>query len=340
MKKLIIIILIIPIVSFSQNNDLNKTKVFPHIKGEICIDTNIVYCASFQYAWNNLKESIIGQPIKLSNSPKYIDNLNTYDTKNIIDNKYLYVKSGFGKDNILTTINKEISEKFDKKIEITHILNQTDIVTVAYLEKRIEFRERLDDYLFDKSKLLKFKDQDVKFFGKKYCFYHERYPVFHILHDYKNDDDFIYQVFTKDTIDEVFLAKVEPQRTLEETYNLVMDRVRTRNISNLTTSDKLIIPYLDFNKIGRFTDLEGKKFLNKGFTTYFMMGAIQMIKFSLTDRGISLDSFDYIYETEGMAFPERNIIFDKPFLLILKQKNCAKPYFLLWVANTELMTKI
>lgn len=33
------------------------------------------------------------------------------------------------------------------------------------------------------------------------------------------------------------------------------------------------------------------------------------------------------------------MIFDKPFFIMLKKTNSQNPYFGLWVANTELMTK-
>jgi hypothetical protein len=33
------------------------------------------------------------------------------------------------------------------------------------------------------------------------------------------------------------------------------------------------------------------------------------------------------------------MVFDKPFLLIMKRKDATNPYFGLWVSNAELMVK-
>jgi hypothetical protein len=34
---------------------------------------------------------------------------------------------------------------------------------------------------------------------------------------------------------------------------------------------------------------------------------------------------------------ERNLVFDKPFLILLKRREAKRPYFALWVGNAELL---
>lgn len=334
MKKSIIIFLLIPITIFSQNKELKRTKICPNINGEISADTNIVYCASFQIAWNNLKDSVIGEKIKLKNPPDFIDFINNYDTKNIIDSNYLFVKSGFAKDDILTKINKELIQRFGKEINLPYSLNKTDIITFAYLKKNIQFLIPIYDYFGLKHSLI-FNKKEVKFFGLKLG-----KSTGQCLHDYKNDNDFIYQIFSKDSLDEIYFAKVNPLISLDKTYESVIERINKKNISYLTYSDQVKIPYIDLNIIQRFDDLEKKQFINKDFKTYFLTEAIQMIDFNLNEWGITLESYGYLWESEGLSFPEKNIVFNKPFLIILKQKDSNEPYFLMWVANTELMKKI
>jgi hypothetical protein len=72
--------------------------------------------------------------------------------------------------------------------------------------------------------------------------------------------------------------------------------------------------------------------------------AKQYIKFQLDESGARLESL-----AEGAAFalddedqdrpPERPrlFVFDRPFLLALQQRNAEVPYFVLWVANAELL---
>jgi hypothetical protein len=72
--------------------------------------------------------------------------------------------------------------------------------------------------------------------------------------------------------------------------------------------------------------------------------AKQYIKFQLDESGARLESL-----AEGKFFalddedqdrpPERprQFIFDRPFLLALQQRNAEFPYFVLWIANAELL---
>lgn len=43
---------------------------------------------------------------------------------------------------------------------------------------------------------------------------------------------------------------------------------------------------------------------------------------------------------EDLELPvPKKMFFDKPFLLLMQRKNAPNPYFVMWVANTELMIR-
>jgi hypothetical protein len=68
--------------------------------------------------------------------------------------------------------------------------------------------------------------------------------------------------------------------------------------------------------------------------------AVQFIKFLLNEEGARLRS-EMAMTMRCMAFVQeepRRFIFDKPFLVYLKQGG-KQPYFAAWIANTELMKK-
>ncbi|GAG63195.1 unnamed protein product, partial [marine sediment metagenome] len=58
------------------------------------------------------------------------------------------------------------------------------------------------------------------------------------------------------------------------------------------------------------------------------------IKFNLDERGAELES-DATAVFGGMPF--RHFSFTKPFLVLLMRKGAEKPYFVLWVANAEVL---
>jgi len=48
----------------------------------------------------------------------------------------------------------------------------------------------------------------------------------------------------------------------------------------------------------------------------------------------------FVEEIEEIEKPKpKKMIFDKPFLILLKRKDAKNPYFGLWNTNTELMIK-
>ncbi len=322
--------------TYSQDLDFNKTRIEPYIQAEINKDNNTIYCASFQIAWNNLCDSIIKKDIVLDKAPQYLKYLNSNDSKGIIDSKHLLVRTGLSNPKIIQEINAELQYRFNKSFSLPYEIGETDMVTFSFFSKQIDFYSPLNDE-FDKDEILRFKNKKVDFFGLKYGWANPTYKKQLRIHDYKSDDDFIFQIATKDNKDEIYFAKVEPKETLEKTYNYVMDRVRLDSISYLEELDQVRIPYINLKSTKHFTEIEGKRLLNKGFDTYLFRQAVQLIDFNLTEKGISLESLAYGDAYECIATAQKKLIFDEPFLLIIKQQDSDKPYFLMWISNTELM---
>ena len=66
--------------------------------------------------------------------------------------------------------------------------------------------------------------------------------------------------------------------------------------------------------------------------------------FHLDENGAAVKSEAVIEYYLGIEdTPERpqpkKMIFDRPFYVLLKRADASQPYFVLWVANTELMVK-
>ncbi len=64
------------------------------------------------------------------------------------------------------------------------------------------------------------------------------------------------------------------------------------------------------------------------------------IVFRLTERGAELKGFATISETLAAVFPAAkplDLIFNKPFLVLLKRESSPRPYFAMWVGNPTLL---
>lgn len=76
---------------------------------------------------------------------------------------------------------------------------------------------------------------------------------------------------------------------------------------------------------------------------YVVDSAIQSTLFQMDEKGVKLESESHIVIV-GCSKPMdpehmHIMIFDKPFLIMMKRAGAETPYFALWVANTELMLK-
>ena len=63
--------------------------------------------------------------------------------------------------------------------------------------------------------------------------------------------------------------------------------------------------------------------------------AAQTVRFRLDERGAVLKSEAIVWGGIG-----EQLIFDKPFLILLERRDARNPYFALWVGNAELLVPV
>jgi len=87
----------------------------------------------------------------------------------------------------------------------------------------------------------------------------------------------------------------------------------------------------------RLPDFDGRF----GGAPAFILDVIQGIAFVLNERGAEVESFAEIVlgsiGGDSDPTPRRRFVFDRPFLVLLSERDAAEPYFALWIENTELM---
>jgi hypothetical protein len=332
--KLFILFIGLSITSVS-NSQKDTTTVALTLNKEINGLSNVVYCSSVEFLWRELTNYLGEQP---SSIEKYseIEELNktTSNYKCPIEEEFWFSKVGLIKNGIIDTIKNAYKNQFDIDWLPTNE-NNTDILGVAYLQKNIDFYSRLDHDFYN----FKFKDSlRVKCFGLDHGWANPKSKVQLKIHDYKNEDDFIFQMGCKDSLDEIYFAKITPKTTLKSTYEEVINRVNKGNIEYIVDFDELQIPYLKFNIDNRFKEFQNIELTNLKQQQLVFKEFSQRIQFDLNKDGVKLESSANQLIVCGISEIEPRIYsFDQPFLIILKRKGETNPYFLYWVENSEHM---
>jgi len=311
-------------------NELRATAVTPHLEYKITGRENVLWCATFQMAWNEACD-LLGGPIQCRGATEMAGILNKrMVTREALDAASYMAMAGWttgDSNDIRLRIRRELERKFEGAAS-PELLSRLDPLppgwwaAYAYLFKELPFQ-----WAFLRMRQgLRFAGRDVESFGIWQLLSDQENEVKAasqvLVYDHKSPDDFILELKTQSESDRLILAKVAPRRTLAETVSSVQDRVARSKPGAVEECSDVLIPVLDFDILRNYAELCPPIDM-----------ALQQIRFRLDERGAMLKS-------EGLMAASRvdtNLVFDKPFLVMLQRKDAAQPYFALWVANAELL---
>jgi hypothetical protein len=328
-----------------DSTSLKNTLITSHMEEKITPGKNLIYCNTFQIAWNELKDNIIKEDIRLTDEPAIVKFLNkSLSTKADISEDCYVAMVGFSQEGILAKVNKALKQKFgDEAPVVDDLLAEDSIFAYAFLYKNLRFKVAFENLKAP----LSFTSSDgrvakLRAFGIRNFSHREKYikmsAQVRIL-DYKNESDFIIRLKSTSPSDEIILAKVKSDGTLLATIEAVQARVESGRSGSLDPGETLQIPKFDFDLKHLYSELRGRSFKNKGFEKYGIDYAIQTIRFKLDEKGTILKSEARISVPCESPMKPRRLIFDRPFLLYLKEKGAKYPYFAMWVGNAELLVK-
>src|SRR5262249_8977848 len=134
-------------------------------------------------------------------------------------------------------------------------------------------------------------------------------------------------------------------KTLGDTVNAVQDRIRnaTPGLGGeyFLEKESFMVPDLAFNVVRQYRELIPKHLLNTPWGPDVFIGrAQQTIRYMLNESGARRESEVFLgYATEGPEIPDkpRRFIFDRPFLLMMKERQAQQPYLVMWIDNAEFM---
>ena len=319
------------------------TRITARLNDTISPDENLIYCATVNLTWNELSEFMKGK-ITFGKPDETVEFLNRKSfTKDMLDEKcYLAYADLVGND-IVNKIVKNLKEKFDEisKIDFNSLdLKPSDILAYSFLLKILTFEkkfEALDNHLH-------FSGELVDAFGIKKVNDGTEEKLknqVYVLH-YENPDDFSVSLRTQSQ-DVIILVKTPTADTIENIIKLneiLIEGSLEKPEFRLQKNESLMIPKIEFDLEHHFKEMIGQDLYVDGeHADYFIADAVQFIKFVLNEEGAKLRSEMAIFAKRCISFSEkkpRQFIFDKPFLIYLKEKD-SPLYFAAWVANTEIL---
>lgn len=345
-KKYMLIVLVVVLSIIIVYIALTKKKVNEIVTNEINVVPTFVdeinndasWCATFNLIWNDLKNDIVKQDIKFKENSLYANNLNKELFKESdISDEYYYKVYGKKTLQLKSEIEKAIKEKFDQKSDIldkfdwsTDALDKGTSDFERYLFYTMLYREFKYKTKFEKLEKDKFNDtENVQYFGIKdnKAAYKNQISVLY----YNNEDDFAIKLFTTSN-DEIIINKGPKGNTFKEIYDSIISQsLEFKGNKTFSTIDNFKMPYIKFNVLREYKELENKEFYDIYHNDMIIDKALQTIKFELNESGGKIKSeagMDVIKSTslENVDDP-RNFIVDKTFAIFLKEESKDKPYF-------------
>ncbi len=325
---------------------LKETEVLPYTQGALQPDKNYVYCATFQIAWDQMRE-LVGGKLEIEGDPPLAVALGRghFEKRGLSPASYL-AAAGRVQDGVIDRIRREMSDRFPHaRTTLPDFPAGTALVAYAYLVKTLAFRETFDRL----PKPLEFHNgrRSVKIasfgFRRDSAPQHQHESALEqqvkIL-SYHSVDDFVLELKTKSQQDELILAKIPPGTTLAATIAAVRERIEKRPAEPADTEwdcrqEPLAIPLLGFNVRREYAELTGKGIKSQDLTIDI---ALQDIFFRLDETGARLESQANLSakSTTRTSLPtQRAFVFDRPFLLMMQEVGAAEPYFVVWVGDPE-----
>ncbi len=324
-------------------NELKSTIVTPYLEQKIVPGKNVLWCDTFQLAWNELCD-LIGAPVQMQPPSPMADILNKRTaTKADIDDASYVAMAGLIDDGIEQKIQDELQRKFSGQAspELLDFGGAAGWATYAYLFKSLPFEtafERLHDNLeFGGQKVDSF---GIPIWGVPATLVTKRASQVTILY-YRQDggrrqsDEFVVELKTLARDDRLILAKIAPKQNMINAIRDVLERVATQQPTELSSGERLLVPVVDFHLIADYNQLLGRVVKNEPVKTGLpLVVARQLVRFRMDETGA-------VVQSEAMMVPgsppPRAFIFNKPFLILLQHKDARNPYFALWVDNAELL---
>lgn len=309
------------------------TAMSPLLDQPIPAGQNFLWCATFQMAWDAACKNL-GGPIQLLPASKFADSLNhARFNSNWIDGDSVFTAEGYVADGVLEKVRNKKGSPSKLLDQLEKSSSMEDLIFYSALEKDLKFAQP-----FANLGSWKVGRRSVPWFG----FTPEQKNTEPLLkqvrvHHYRSKDDFVIELSTSNTGDQLLLAKLPQAPKSPGSIGTSMLGHLQPNPPQALANDLLAIPNIAATQSMRFSQIEGRKL--KGSVKILRL-AWQTIDFRMDEKGAKLRS-EAAVSFGCSASPDitpRLMVLNPPFALIMTRKGSPKPYFIAWFANADLLT--
>jgi hypothetical protein len=336
----------------ATTDQLSGTTMIAALDTTFDADRNTIWCASAPVAWKALKE-FLGGDVAIEGAPAWVDALNRRAVGAADIEPAAFVTAvGWIGDGVVEAVQSRLRERFglgrDALLdEFVRPFGSRHLIAYAFLEKNVEFPEPFDplpDGIFIRASDGK-SVVDEEFFAQAFGLKkfdaknprHERIGKHVRIHGC-GSRSFVVVLESAGMEGEVILARLAPERTLRATVDTALTRLKLAP-ERLAHGDKLGIPLFDYHILHSYRDITGRRLLNAGFEGMPCAGVVQAVRFRMNENGADLRS-RMICGFKSVVRPEvKSLIFCPPFLVLLKERRAANPFFAMWVANQEVLVR-
>lgn len=315
-------------------DQLPRTTVTAYLDHPIEPGKNLLWCGSFQLAWNELR-GVLGETIVLEGDPPIASLLNREGFHEAYVDETSCVALAVENLRAEETIREAVARKFPASPgpSFRGGFGRRTVPGFALygrLEKHCAFTMPFDPL----SQPIPFKGIPVRGFGGANSYAQV------VIHRYESPRDFLVEIRTVCTQDRILFARRAPRETLLATIQAALDSLDSAppGGSGMGAEDILHIPMMDFSIEKRFRELEGTKIraANTSYDSYLIAAPDQTIRFHIDEKGIDMTSDAMFGLRAGLGDP-RVMILDGDYLVFMLRDGSPLPYFACWVENDELM---
>lgn len=342
-----------------DSTQLTNTQIVPTLDTPTQKGRNVVWCASFVAAWKEFQKITATDPV-LNKAENVCQLLNKAPDPNadIPANSFL-ATAGWEDQGILQTITTRMKELFPETPAPTFSgVLPGSLVMFAHLETQLRFTIPF----FENREPLEFIDRTdkatrIRTFGirpkDEYAFYDLRKQI-RILYqapdattqrsaDHKGiylDSDYAVDLCRDSAPSQIVIARVNAQDSLAATLAWLDAKIEEQAGKNhdkieFGPTDVLLVPDIYWHLTHHYSELEKKTLTYSALKGRDVYLAQQEILFRLDRSGMELKSEARAYYAPVPYY----YITNRPFLLYVKKRGAAQPYFVMWVENAELLQK-
>lgn len=349
-----------PVTFEGKSFALQHTLIVPTSDSPVPMNRNVIWCASFQMAWDRLKREFSKEPVRLNREADLVSRLNNGGFHEEDAPATSCSVAGRAMDGVAKRIETEMRQLFPgESIALPEPSQPTDaIVVFSYLaasaDFAIPFFQNDSEFVFEsgqgqKNRVASFgiraKDQSAhdnirKQVAVLYCRREER-PEQREKGDRLRE--YVIDLCRSSPI-QVLVARTELRASLADTWQSLCEKMALPRESgdwyadpDFQYNDIVLVPEMNWKISHHFSELEGRDrvFQNQALQGMFMDQAIQNIHFRLDRCGARLTSSAWV----RMRCAPRHFLFNRPFLIVMKKRDSKNPFFLMWVDNDELLRK-